>query len=112
VKIDELLGIYLEDQPHKLSTNGLQPIEYNIIALRYANYFLLNFFLLSETKKKYQQKRMLIFDKWKDFPEKSPFDWFFRMRGIVFASFSSIFWLCKQMAKKIVFNFFIKSRQC
>jgi len=112
VKINEILGIYLENQPHKLSANGLQPIEYNIIAQRYANYFLLNFFLLPEAKKKYQQSRMLIFGEWKDFPEKSPFNWFYKMRGIVFASFNSAYWLCKQLAKKIVFKFFIKSPQC
>ena len=104
VKIDELLGIYLEDQPHKLSYNGLQPLERNIICLRYADYRHLNFFLLVEAKKKYQPDQMFFFDKCKDFPEKSPFDWFYKMRGIVFASFSSIFWLSKQIIKKIIFN--------
>jgi len=99
VKIDEPLGIYLEGQPHKLSANGLQPIEYNLLGLRYANYFLVNFFLLPEAKKKYQQSRMLIYGEWKDFQEKSPFNWFYKMRGIVFASFHSIYWLCRQVAK-------------
>jgi len=112
VKVDELLGIYLEDQPHKLSSNGLQPMEYNAIALRYANYFLMNIFLLSELKKKYYHNRMLIFDEWKNFTEKSPFSLFYKIRGIVFASYNSCYWLGKQTIKKTCFKFFNKTEQC
>ena len=112
VKTDEPLGIYLEDQPHKLSYNGLQPLERNIICLRYADYRHLNFFLLPETKKKYQQSRMLIYDEWEDFTEKAPFGWLYRIQGIVCASFNSMYWLGRQMAKKIVFKFLIKPKRC
>jgi len=106
VKIDEPLGIYLEDQPHKLSNNGLQPFEYNILCLRYGNYRYMNFFLLPEAKKKYKQKQMLIFDEWKDFTEKDPFGYLYKIQGIIYASFYSIYWLCRQIAKKVVCLFF------
>lgn len=104
VKTEEPLGIYLEDQPHKLSYNGLQPFEYNILYLRYGNCQFLNFFLLSETKKKYQPKRILFFDEWKDFTEKSPFSRFYKLTGVVCAGFSSLYWLCRQIAKKIIYQ--------
>jgi len=104
VKTEEPLGIYLEDQPHKLSYNGLQPFEYNVLYLRYGNCQLLNFFLLPETKKKYQPKRILFFDEWKDYTEKSPFNWSYKLTGVVYAGFRSIYWLCRQIAKKIIYQ--------
>jgi len=99
VKTKYPLGIYLEGQPNKLSANGLQMIEYNILSLRYSNYYLMNFFLLSEMKKKYQPYQMLIFEEWKDFTEKSPFGWLFKLQGIFYASFNSIYWLFRQTVK-------------
>jgi glycosyltransferase involved in cell wall biosynthesis len=112
IKVEKPLGIYMEDQPHKLSANGLQPFERNIICLRYAGYKYLNFFLLKEAKKKYQQNRMLFFDEWKEFTEKIPFGWFHKLTGIVCASFGSFYWLCRQIAKKIILQTFIKSQKC
>jgi len=105
VKTEKPLGIYLEHQPHKLSANRLQPIERNIVCLRYANYWCMNIFLLPETKKKYQRNQMLIFDEWKDFTEKAPFGWIYRFRGIIRACFDSSYWLCKQTVKKIIFAY-------
>ena len=101
VKTDKPLGIYLEDQPHKLSANGLQRFERNIVYLRYTNYQCLNLFLLPEARKKYQQNRMLMYDEWIDFTEKVPFGWFYKVYGIIYAAFSSIYWLLRQTAKKI-----------
>ena len=102
VKIEDTLGIYLEDQPHKLSYNGLQPYEHNVLYLRYGNCKYLNFFLLPKTKKEYQSKRILIFDEWKDFSVESPFSRYYKLKGVVFAGFKSIYWLCRQIAKKIL----------
>ena len=102
VKTEDPLGIYLEDQPHKLSANGLQPFEHNVLYLRYGNCQNLNFFLLPETKKKYQPGRILFFDEWKDFTEKSPFGELYKLRGVIFAVFSSFYWLFRQIIKKII----------
>jgi len=112
VKVEEPLGIYLEDQPHKLSYNGLQPFEHNVMCLRYANCKYLNFFLLPKTKKLYQGNRILVFDEWKNFTEKSPFGWFYKLQGIVCASFNSLYWLCRQIAKKILGFILQKSYFC
>lgn len=99
VKTDEPLGIYLEYQPHKLSANGLQLIEYNMIAMRYASYRYLNLFLLPETNRKYHRKQLLFFDKWQDFTEQSPFGKKYKAAGAICACFGSFYWLCKQLAK-------------
>jgi len=106
VKAAEPLGIYLADQPHKLGANGLQPIERNIVCLRYANYWCMNIFLLPEAKKKYQRNRMLIFDEWKDLTEKTSFGGIYRLKGIIRACFDSFYWLFRQVAKKIIFGIF------
>ena len=102
VKTAEPLGIYLEDQPYKLSSNGLQPFERNIICLRYADYRRLILFLLPESKKKYQVNRMLVFDNWSDFTEEAPFGWLYRIASFAYASVNSIYWWAKQMAKKVL----------
>ena len=102
VKANGLLGIYLEDQPHKLSANGLQPIEHDVLYLRYGNCENLNLFLLSETKKKYKPERILVFDEWKDFTEKLPLSFSYKLQGIVKSGFKSLYWMFKQIVKKIV----------
>ena len=112
VKIEEPLGIYLEDQPFKLSYNGRQPFEHNVLYLRYGFCKYLNFFLLNETKKHYQSKRILIFDEWKNFTEKSPFSQSFKLKGVIYAGFKSIYWLCRQIAKKILGIILQKSYFC
>jgi hypothetical protein len=106
VKTDEPLGIYLEEHPHKLSANGLQLIEHNIIAMRYANYRYLNLFLLPTTNRKYHRKQLLFFDKWQDFTEKMPFSRVSLILSAVCAGFSSCYWLCRQIAKKFIKLFF------
>lgn len=104
VKTKNPLGIYLEDQPHKLSANGLQALEYNVICRRYNVYRYLNFFLLPETKKKYQQNKMLFFDEWNDFTEKIPLGLSAKIEGVTYAGFHSIYWLFRQTAKRMLYR--------
>jgi len=111
VKTGEFLGIYLEDQPFKLSYNGLQPYEYNVLYLRYGNCRYLNFFLLPRTKKKYQPNRILVFEEWKDFSEKLHFNRSYKIKGVIYASFKSVYWLCRQIAKKIIFQLLWKQKK-
>jgi len=112
VKTMEPLGMYLEGHQNKLSAKGLQPLEYNVLFLRYGNCQGLNFFLLPKAKKKYQSKCILTFDEWKDFTEKSPLSWHYKLKGIVFAGFKSFYWLFRQIAKKIVGFILQKSNFC
>jgi len=102
VKTAEPLGIYLEDQPHKLSANGLSDAERNMIYLRYGAYQHLNIALLPQTKKMYEQNKMLFFDEWRDFTEQAPFGKWYKAIGIVRACFTSAYWICKQLVKKIL----------
>ena len=100
VKTAYPLGIYLEDQPHKLSANGLSNMERNVIYLRYGVYQYLNMALLPQTKKLYKRNKMLFFDKEYNFTEQTPFGKWHRI-GIVCACFTSAYWICKQLVKKI-----------
>ena len=111
VKTGEPLGIYLEDQPHKLSANGLQPFERNIICLRYMDYRHLNLFLLKESNNKYRYNQMFFYDEWIDFTEKRSLGWLYKLKGMVYATFSSLYWLFRQVVKKMVFSF-SKSKRC
>jgi hypothetical protein len=102
VKTEEPLGIYLEDQPYKLSANGLSDIERNVIHLRYGAYQYLNIALLPQTKKRYKQNEWLFFDEWFDFTEQAPFGRRYKAAGMICACFTSAYWVCKQMAKKLL----------
>ena len=102
VKTAEPSGIYLEDQPHKLSANGLSEPERNVIYLRYGAYQHLNIVLLPQTKKLYKRNKMLFFDEWHDFKEQAPFGKWYKIAGIIRACFSSFYWLSKQTIKKIL----------
>jgi glycosyltransferase involved in cell wall biosynthesis len=104
MKTAKPLGIYLDGQPHKLSSNGIADIERNVIYLRYGVYQYLNIALLPHTKKWYRQNEMLFFDEWVNFTEQAPFRKWYKVIGIVCACFSSIYWICKQLAKKVLYG--------
>jgi len=64
VKTVEPLGIYLEDQPHKLSANEMHEIENTTIYLRYGVYEKVNPYCIDLSRKKYRQNELLFFDEW------------------------------------------------
>jgi len=64
IKVNELLGIYLEEQPHKLSADKVHEIENTIIYLRYGVYEKVDPFLVGTSRKKYRQNELLFFDEW------------------------------------------------
>ena len=64
IKVDEPLGIYLEDQPHKLSANEVHEIENTMIYLRYGVYEKVDPYCIGLSRKKYRQNESLFFDKW------------------------------------------------
>jgi len=78
VKTDEPLGSYLENQPTKLSFNGLQELENNIIYLRYGVYEKINYFTIFRSLKKYRKNTLLFYEKWYPLTEKQPFGFFYK----------------------------------
>jgi SAM-dependent methyltransferase len=81
VKIKEILGIYLDEQPHKLSNNGLQELENNIIYLRYGVYKKVNLFSMSLSQRKYRKNELLFLGIWNPHKESIPFNIFHRWAG-------------------------------
>ncbi|GHT54245.1 hypothetical protein FACS189451_06090 [Bacteroidia bacterium] len=102
VKTAEPSGIYLEDQPYKLSANRLQDVEKNVIHLRYGAYQSLNIVLLPQAKKRYRPNELLFFDEWRPFTEQAPFGKGYKIRGMLRACWGSFYWLGRKMAKKII----------
>jgi hypothetical protein len=100
VKTEEPLGIYLEDQPHKLSANGLQELENNIVYLRYGIYDKINLFMLGVSKKKYRKDEILQFDEWKPLIDRCYINGFNKTAGIIIALGNQI-WQMKKFAKQI-----------
>jgi glycosyltransferase involved in cell wall biosynthesis len=104
VKTEEPLGIYLEDQPHKLSYNGLQSLESNIIYLRYGSYKRLNVFELHKSKKMYRKNKLLFFDQWIDYNPENQFSTLHKGVNLFRALFSSSIKLAKQITRKILYG--------
>ena len=102
IKTKEVLGIYLEDQPHKLSSSTLQNKENNIIHLRYGAYQHLNLLNLQLSLEKYHKKKILFFSEWYLFVEKSQFGLIYKTGGLIVAFFNSIILSLKKIAKIIL----------
>jgi hypothetical protein len=105
VKVEKPLGIYLEDQPGKLSNNGLQGLENNIIHLRYGGYENLNLWKLKRAKRAYKQNQILVYDRWEDLTEKAPLSKWHKRKGACIAFFRTSYWMVKQIVKKIYRGF-------
>lgn len=105
VKTAAPLGIYLEDQPHKLSANGLQELENNIVYLRYGVYEKINPFTLGVSKKRYRKDEILQFGEWKPLIDKCYVNGFNKTSGIIIALSKQILQMkkfVKQFKDKIV----------
>jgi len=106
IKTNEPLGIYLEDQPHKLSANGLHEIESTILYLRHGVYEKANPFCIGLSRKKYRQNELLFFGKWYPY-EKTDTSTIFRMyAGLGYSSIkSSIKYIKTNIMKPLLKNF-------
>ena len=81
VKVKEPLGVYLENLPHKLSSDSVQSLENNIIYLRYGVYKKLVIPSLFKSLSLYKKNAFLFFGKWTTNSVKSPFNGFARISG-------------------------------
>jgi glycosyltransferase involved in cell wall biosynthesis len=102
VKVEEPLGIYLENQPHKLSSNGLQELENNIVYLRYGVYGKVNFFNVLSSLKRYKKDSLLFHREWNPFSEKIPFGFSYRFAGLCLGLLKSSVQQIKQFMKPLL----------
>lgn len=99
VKVKEPLGIYLEDLPHKLSSNGVQSLENNIVYLRYGVYKKIQLPLLQRSLSRYKKNAFLFFDQWYRNTGKSPFRWSYRFAGMAEMVLRSPFHMARGLFK-------------
>jgi len=99
VKVKQPLGIYLEDLPHKLSSNGVQALENNIVYLRYGVYKKIELPLLKRSLSKYKKNAFLFFDQWAINKEKSPFKYGYQFAGMAETIFRAPVHLARSLFK-------------
>jgi len=102
VKTPDILGISLENQPHKLSANGLQELENNIVYLRYGSFGRINLFTLRRSLKIYHKTTLFHYGKQITFDETSPFGRSYRIMGWISSLFFSLILVSKRCIKKII----------
>jgi glycosyltransferase involved in cell wall biosynthesis len=83
VKVSSPLGVYLEDVPHKISGHLDQGLENNIIYMRYGAFGKVQLHLLRKSVAAYRKSQFRFFGKWVNNPEKIPFGFFHRFKGMV-----------------------------
>jgi glycosyltransferase involved in cell wall biosynthesis len=98
------LGVYLENQPHKISSSPLQALENNIVYLRYGIFEKLQFPLLARSIAAYHKDEFLYEGKWIRNNEQTPFSHLYRLRGILIA----ILLIPKYLAKMFRDRYFPK----
>jgi len=100
VKVAAPLGIYLEDQPHKISSNGAQTLENNVVYWRYGVYEKIQFHLLFKSLAAYKKSQFLFGGKWFSNAEKSPFSLGYRIKGMVKGMITSPLHFSKTLIKR------------
>jgi glycosyltransferase involved in cell wall biosynthesis len=112
VKTKNPLGIYLEAQPHKLSSNGLQRYENNIIYSRYGALEHLDLPTLAKSFKLYKKERQQFYGQWVPWKESPPFDKAYQRKGMMVAVSNAPLSLAKLTAKRILRSLgFAKTRK-
>jgi glycosyltransferase involved in cell wall biosynthesis len=99
IKSSKPLGIYLENQGHKISSSSRQVLENNIVYLRYGVYSKLQLHLVPKSLSQYQKNRFLFFNEWHSNKEKSPFHFFSQAAGAIRSLVSAPWYLAKGTIK-------------
>jgi hypothetical protein len=102
VRTEEPLGSFLDYHTHKLSLNGLQELENNIIYSRYGVYENINPFCINSSKKKYRKGQLLYDSQWVDLQEKSPFGMFSGIKSAGLLLVKTPYFLLKITVKKLL----------
>ncbi len=104
--VPKSLGVYLENDTNKISSNGLQIYENNIVYLRYGIYEKLVLNLIPHSIKRYSVNSIINFNNTQPLDIKKPFSFTYRCKGIII----SLFKLPKYIAKEFLFVFFKQRR--
>lgn len=102
VKAPRPLGIYLQDQPHKISSSPLHTHENNIVYLRYGAYEKIEYNLLPRSVKLYKADNFKFFGNWKANTQVSPFSSWYRIKGGLIGMFKLPYHIAKTTAKFIL----------
>ncbi|KAA6302320.1 MAG: hypothetical protein EZS26_001433 [Candidatus Ordinivivax streblomastigis] len=108
VKVEEMLGIYLGTDENKLSNNGLQNLENNVIYSRYGVYEKVNFFTIRKSLMQYKKNQMLFFNEWNPLTENQPFHFLYKLFSIFSGLFKSIIKQIKHSIKQIIMKSIFK----
>lgn len=88
-RVNKSLGVYLENDPNKISSNGLQKAENNLIYLRYGVYEKVMFHLVVSSLKKYKKNTILNYGQVKDITVEIPFTYSYRIKGLIYSFFAA-----------------------
>jgi glycosyltransferase involved in cell wall biosynthesis len=100
IKVKEPLGIYLEDQPHKISNNSAQVLENNIVYLRYGVYEKIQLQVLQRSVATYKRDQFLFYGNWSKNYERSPFTIFYHFQGLCISAAKMPVYMLKTYAHK------------
>jgi glycosyltransferase involved in cell wall biosynthesis len=101
VKVRQPLGIYLEDMPHKISSNHSQRLENNIVYLRYGVFEKVYLHLLQKSLSNFKKGHFLFYGQWVKNREKSPFSFLYHLKGLMISLLKMPVHLMKMSLKKI-----------
>jgi glycosyltransferase involved in cell wall biosynthesis len=102
IKVSTPLGVYLEDMPHKISSDLVQGLENNVIYYRYGVYEKIQLPLLKKSLATYKKNCFLFFGEWVTNTETAPFGAFRRFKGMLV----SILTMPAYFARSIRNNYF------
>jgi GT2 family glycosyltransferase len=86
-RVNKSLGVYLENDPNKISSNGLQKTENNVIYLRYGVYEKVILHLVARSLKTNNKNIMINYGQVKDIAIKIPFNYSYRIKGLLYSFF-------------------------
>jgi glycosyltransferase involved in cell wall biosynthesis len=101
VKVNQPLGIYLENQPQKISNSNLHPIENNVVFRRYGVYEQIDFTYYYSSLSLYNRKQLLFFGQTHAFQIKSPFSIAYKSIGLIKSLICFPFHLLRSLKKHL-----------
>lgn len=103
--VPKSLGVYLENDPGKISSNGLQVLENNIVYMRYGVYEKIVLTHLFKATRLYKKNIVINYGITNKFKIQKPFNSIYILKGTIVAIIMIPFYLAKT-SKQTFFNIF------